>query len=503
MKKFLKNKILFYMIFILSPAALLLLLSYVHKCNAFIGKPVWSDEVSYWREVFSFANCGTKTGYYGIGEILPKIGQFSTHGFFPSFFYFPFAKILGWHNNSIVLANLFFTIICFTLLIFFIKPSVKQSIGLILLYLLYPPILLYASTSMTEIINYGLLSLFFVFFYLYTTIAPPHPQHYIKNLFLTLMILVGTICSFYRITYVVLFILPIILLYELRSYKFMLLTILGIFYSGCLYLVNSLFVAPFSDGVLYKVLNSGSLKTSIHLILINIQSNIVRLIDIKNGEHTEVFFRIFYIIAIILYFSLMFFRTTIVKNKKDFLSLSFRDKIEKFYLMQFILLLLPLCLIIVAYDIFDFRDYRTLSPFLWASFLNLILFRRNITFTAILPFFILFFGASLFFLPAGILYYNGVPMNEIRYTQKEEQDFPLINEFVKYNESATDPFENTMVTNNIDFELWSKLHPGIGIEFGVPQENLKSKYILINTNLEIHGYTFKRITEFGYLYIKN
>lgn len=500
LKRFKFTKISFYAIFILSPVVLLLFLSCIYKCNAFIGRPTWSDEVSYWREVFSFSNFGVKTGYFGVQEIIPRIGRFSTHGFFPSLFYFPFAKLLGWGDNGLVISNLLFTIICFFILICFIKPSLEQTFGLILLYLFYPPILLYVATSMTEIVNYGLLSLFFVFFYLYYNANDKRS----KKLFLVLMIFVGTVCSFYRITYVVLFILPVIALFEMKSRKFILLTFLWIFYSGFLYYISSLFTAPYPYGFLYNVMHTGNLKLAIHLILFNTSSNITRLFNIKYGEYIEIFFRAFYIIAIILYFSLIFFKATTQRNKKNFLSISFRGKVEKFYLMQFTLLVLPLCIVVLIYDVYGFRDYRVLSPFLWASLLNLILFRRRVTFLSLMPIFILFFSASLFFCPQGFcLSVDDIPMRELRYGQSKQCDFSLINEVVKYDETAAEPFENTILVDNFDFAFWSNLHPGIGIEFGGIQDNLKSKYILINIDNEICGYTCKGATEFGYLYTKN
>lgn len=490
-----------YAIFVLSPITLMLALSYILKVNVLAGRPVWSDEVGYWREVFSFINFGTKTGYDGIQEVIPKIGQFSTHGFFPSFFYFPFAKLLGWQENGIVISNLFFTIICFFILICLVKPSVKQTISLFLLYVFYPPILLYVATSMTEIVNYGLLILFFMFFYLYYNANNKKS----KKLFLVLMILAGTICSFYRITYAVLFILPVIALFEIKSRKFMLLTFLWIFYSGFLYYISSLFTAPYPYGFLYSVMRTRNLKLAVHSIRLNISGNITRLFDIKNGEYTEVIFRMIYIIVIILYFSLMFFKAKTKRSKNDFLSISFRKKVEKFYLMQFVLLMLPLCIVVSIYDVFVTRDYRVLAPFLWASLLNLVLFRRRIAFLFLIPLFTIFFSVSFIFCPSGfVLSVDGIPGSELRYCQRKDHDLSLINEVVKYNENASDPFENTiLISNFFNFELWSKLHPGIGIEFGCIQDGVKSKYVLIDANTEIRGYTYEGATEFGHLYVRN
>ena len=131
-------KYICYSIFVLSPVILLLFLSYIFKRNIFAGTPLWSDEVGYWREIFSFANYGFKTGYIGINELIPNFGQFSTHGFFLALFYYPFAKILNWPTNGILISNLIFTVICFALIVYIYKPNKLQSVSLTGLYLFFP-----------------------------------------------------------------------------------------------------------------------------------------------------------------------------------------------------------------------------------------------------------------------------------------------------------------------------------------------------------------------------
>ena len=92
---------------------------------------------------------------------------------------------------------------------------------------------------------------------------------------------------------------------------------------------------------------------------------------------------------------------------------------------------------------------------------------------------------------------------------------------VQYEEDASDPFENTISTNvAFDFELWSSLDPGIGIQWLTSDfelEDCKSKYLLINKDKNGHGededesededieiaeYENKGKTDFGYLYVR-
>lgn len=78
---------------------------------------------------------------------------------------------------------------------------------------------------------------------------------------------------------------------------------------------------------------------------------------------------------------------------------------------------------------------------------------------------------------------------------------------MKCNENFKDPFENTMLTDVcFDLELWSNVHPGIGIQrlgdSRMDFKKCKSQYLLIKQDADISGYEKKCLTEFGYLYEK-
>ena len=491
---------LFNILFSLSHVILLLILSYIFKRNAFIVKPhnlaIFSDEVGYWREIFSFANYGFKTGYIGINELIPKVGRFSTHGFFPALFYYPFAKLLNWPSNAILISNLIFTVICFALIIFLYKPSTFQTVSLTFLYLLFPPIALFAATSMTEILNYGLLALFFMFFYKYCNLMETRNKKY----FLFLTLLVGTICSLYRISYIVLFLIPVLVLSDFKfNKKFIKLFASWVLYSGLIYYINSIFTSPFPFGVLYNFTHASNLKTAVKMLILNFKFSFKNFFNLNNGNKIEIYFRFFYLIVLMLYLLLTFFKASFKKSKKDFLILSLRGKFNRFYIIQFILLFLPLFIVMTIYDIYGYRDFRTLSPFLWISFFNLIIYKRSVVLKLFTPIFLLFFMFSLFNWPQFFC------INE-RNINSAKRDFTLIQNVIKYNESFKDPFKNTLLTDVFfDFDLWSNLHPGIGIEWIGSQlelEKCKSQYLLINQDKDIEGYEKKGSTEFGYLYEK-
>lgn len=484
-----------YICFILSPVILLAILSCAYKQNAFVARPLWSDEIGYWREIYSFAHYGFNTGYIGINELTPKFGCFSTHGFFPALLYFPFAKVLNWAENGIVIANMLFTFLCFYLVILVIRPQTIDALCLTILFFTFPAVILYVPTSMTELINYGLLSLFFAFFYKFCI-----SDGKTKKACLILTLLVGTACCFYRIIYVVLFFAPIFAMSEFRfNKKFIKLSLLWALYSGGLYYVNSVFTAPYPFGVLYSFTHTVNTKDAFKVLCINFKSNVKNLISPNYGSKIEVYFRLAYLLIAFVYFSLIFIKISINKRRKNFISLSIAEKLDAFYVIQFAMLFLPLIVILIIYDVYGFRDFRALSPFLWASIFSLVVNKRRFAFKIFVPVLTVLFICTLNH-PEFCMKEN------VRYAELEGKDFTLIQTVVKYDENAENPFENTLATDNwFNFELWSNLHPGIGIQWlsERPLENLKSKYLLLNTDQLIEGYEQHGLTDFGCLYVKN
>ncbi len=486
-----------YICFILSPVILLAILSFILKQNAFAGRPIWSDEIGFWREIYSFVHYGFKTGYIGINELTPKIGCFSTHGFFPALLYFPFAKVLNWPENGIVLANMLFTAICFLGVVFILRPSAAQTFCFLGVYLFFTPAMWFALTAMTEMLNYGLLSLFFASFYKVCV-----SDGRTKKVFLILTLIFGTICCFYRIIYIVLLLAPVFALSDFHfSRKFAKLFLFWILYSGGLYFVVSLFTAPYPFGVLYSVMHTSNVKAMLDGIRFNFINNVKNLFSLNSASKIEVSFRLICLMILTIYFGLIFIKIAFKKSRKNFMSLSLKDKPDAFYVIQFCLLFFPLVIILLIYDVHSFREYRTLAPILWISVVNLVIHKRFFSFKFFSFLFGVFFIFNLKMFPQ-----PNSPEIVNRFIKVEKRDFQLIQTVIKYNEDAENPFENTLATDNwFNFELWSNLHPGIGIQwlYERPLENLKSKYLLLNTDQPIEGYEQQGLTDFGCLYIKN
>ncbi len=287
---------------------------------------------------------------------------------------------------------------------------------------------------MTEVLNYGFLALFFIFLYKYH-----NSEKKFKKYFLFLTILVGTICSFYRIIYIVLFLLIILVLSNFKPKKFIKLLVPYILYSGFLYHITSIFTAPYQSGVLYNVFHTSNIKSLVKILLLNCESNIKNLFNITNGDKIEVCFRLFYLFILTIYLLCVFLNIAIKKSKNNFLTLSLRERINRFYIVQFTLLFLPL--FIVIYDVHSCREFRVFSPFLWISFFNLIIYKRTFALKFFKPIFIIFFIISILVWPKN--YYN----NDSRYVDTKKRDFTLIQNVIQYEMNVSDPFENTIATN--------------------------------------------------------
>jgi len=202
--------------------------------SVFNSVPCWSDELAYWHEVLSFSQKGMAFGYYSMNEVLPTFFSFGTHGFGTVSVYALFGKIFGWNAYSLVIANSFFMSLAFLLLTTLVKVSTKNLLIVLLLTLTYIPLILFSPTSMSELLNLSMLTVYAVLLHVFF-------QREGKN-WLVFLLLFCTAISFVRIIYIVLF-LPV--LFKRKNgfkfdFKFLIYVVLWIVFSGVLFAVNIL-----------------------------------------------------------------------------------------------------------------------------------------------------------------------------------------------------------------------------------------------------------------------
>ena len=95
--------------------------------NVLLGLPIWNDEVDYWRELFSFSNCGFAFGKHGFSlGYTAEIGPFGCHGISPIIAWGWYALLFGWNGNSIVIANIILLEISYLLFVILAKLNRKS-----------------------------------------------------------------------------------------------------------------------------------------------------------------------------------------------------------------------------------------------------------------------------------------------------------------------------------------------------------------------------------------
>ena len=149
---------------------------------------------------------------------------------------------------------------------------------------------------------------------------------------------------------------------------------------------------------------------------------------------------------------------------------------------------------IAAYDVFDWRDYRVISPVLFGCILFLILNDKQIVATTSLVFCII--GMVILFLSPQVL----DSFNKGRYDKLVLN--PVLNK-IEYTSDAVSIFENTVVVQQFNTNTVLNIPAGIGITCSeVLSDRLRSRYIFSNKELQLQTYKLIDSNKTGYLYQK-
>ena len=473
----LNSKLFLSLLLIASPWMLLFVTTgLIARNSVFSSIPVWSDELSYWHEVLSFSTKGFNFGYYTINESLPKYLSFGSHGFGTISVYALFAKVFGWKAYSIVIANAFFLSFSFLFIILLVKPAAKQIFLFLLFTVSFAPLILFCSTSMSELLNYSILIVYFGLLYKYI-------KENGKNIFVLLVVFCVAI-SFIRIIYIIL-ILPI-LLKNNNEFRFdkksIVYIILWIFFGAILFIVNGLFVSPYPDSYLNELFLSVSISDFFANFAVHFFQNTVNFINPVSENLIQVSER--YFVIFITIYSLL---------KSNILHLQ-RKKIKIEYFIVFLILILITLINIAVYDVFDWRDFRVLAPVLFGCVLFLLANGDRFVFrsTLIINVFVII---VLIFSPKIVDSFN-----TNRYTKPISNG--ALNE-LKYDDKATSKFDNTIVVNHFTANEVINIPAGIGITYcDVLSDNLKSRFIYTDKKINLSTYRLINFNLSRYLYEK-
>ena len=337
-----------YVLLVLSALILLCFQCLINGKNLFLAVPTWSDELDYFREIFSFSENGFNFGGSLFAGYDAKLGPMGAHSFSPILVWGLFS-LFSWNEHSILIFNLAFLTVSWIVFIALVRPKGKSLICILVLAYLFMPLYLYLPTSMIEVPLYAAIIIYFALFNKYMESDK-------KAIWFWLTILMGAYITGIRITYVVV-LFPVILAktdYKLNKRTIRNLAIYVVLFL-IFYKIYNLFCADYPDWTTSKLSSADGVVGKLKVILWNVKDNIHKYFSIHNGSAAEVVLRYVYGIAIaIIGFSSLFEMPGKIKFK-------FNARLFSYFIMSGGLL----TMMIFLYDIRDYRDFRTFSPILF------------------------------------------------------------------------------------------------------------------------------------------
>ena len=143
-----------YAVLIFSPLVVLLVQSLIHGMNLFLAVPTWSDELDYFREVFSFSHNGFNFGGSMFAGYEAAVGPLGAHSFSPLIAWGPFS-MLGWNEHSILFYNTIFLCFSIAIYLFCVQPRGLKLALSFAVVCLYAPLNLYMYTFYQRYYKYS------------------------------------------------------------------------------------------------------------------------------------------------------------------------------------------------------------------------------------------------------------------------------------------------------------------------------------------------------------
>ncbi len=459
-----------------APFLLMAVVSMVIGHNAINAYPVWSDELDYWRNLYSWDQVGFAKGYSGMFEEIPTYGTLSVHGITPILLYGWFVKLFGLSYQTIVIANLVWIGLGAIVFCALRKPNATMAWMFAVLQMVFVPIILYCTTSMTELFNYAMIFFYLAFLLTY------HEKK--KPWLLALLVLTVVYACLYRITYFLLFIPVIMVVARFTFGKRMIgWTVLAAVLSFGCYLATSLTTAPYIQGFLYQLLRAEDIHAMIQMVLSHTKSNLLMYFTrfTVSPSPMEDTLRVLYMLVLLLCLVGSFLQ---MERQGKKISIRLRFSLDK--LLCAGILGIAFGIVCVLYQTNDWSDFRTLSPFLWLV-LGYLLARKQYALPCVGIVGSLIMVALLSTMPA-----IGAFSDEYRFEAAPTHvGVEEAMAYVVYNSDATDPFENTVRTDVASFQIQEQLDPGMGLQYGwFTSETVNQSKWIVTDHLKcvIYGY---------------
>lgn len=482
-------------IFLVSaPWLLLFLVASIRNIPLLGGAPVWNDEVSIWRTLYSFSQCGFDVGSSGINEYTSPIGGFTAHGIGRILLYGAFALLFGVAENSVVLFNTILMSLSLAFLVWKLRPGTLLSLMLGATYLGYAPLILYASTSMSEVANYALMLCYIVFLVAFQQRGLRRDA---AGAFLIALLL-----SVYRVNHIVLYI-PLVLGFcghrlSKRMLFWMYAALLAMIVT---YLAVMQFSAPYPFGFLFSLSHVRSLAEAVEMLMKHSLLNVMAFFDFASASATEVALRYSYFSLTLLCLFGSFLR---ILRVGGILGYSFRlqKTPDVSYLTAFLVLFLVLALVLGTYDVFGWRDYRSLAPVLWCVAAYLLLLSKR-------PAIIL--SISCIVLMTTVTLSDVPPVFEQRLRPVASSGIPhpglvALTAQMTVCERPVGRYINSVAVRDLTFDLARAIHPAFGLHIVLPMRSgvvKQCRYILATGRLEaVEGYESMDENGFGVLLVR-
>ena len=465
---------------IASPFLLLAAVSLVTGRNAFATYPVWSDELDYWRNLFTWDAVGFHTGYNGMLEEFARVGTLGAHGFTAVMLYGWFVKLFGLGYHTIVICNAVWVSLGAAAYCALIRPRPARSALLALCLLLYAPAVLYCASSMTEMFNYALILFYLAFLGAYHRRRRPW--------WLLLSCLTVAVGCLYRITYFLLFI-PVILCYARMKpgLRMALAALAAAAVSlGC-YLVTSAVTAPYTQGFLYHLLRAPDVGAFVQMLLSHTKSNLMDYFVNTIGTSTEHAFHWLYLGTAGLCLAGSF----VAVERRDG-RLTLRRRFQPRLMGCFLVLMAAFSLIVILYETNDWSDFRTLSPFLWLTLAYLITAGRMAVPRVAAAGMAAMLAVMLALPPTGMF----ADMAHFEQPEYSEDLAQTIAEYLVPDPDAENPLTNTVRLDVNTLQAMEQIPPEFGLQYGwfTTESTGKSRWILTDhLKCAVNGY--ERLTD--------
>lgn len=332
-----------------------------HDC--FNGRPLSSDAVDYWREIYSFSQSSDgKFGFYGFEGYPASVGEWGEHGLAPLLAYGLWSKVFGWHPSSIIICNAVICTLAFAAFCFLTRPSVFQSGIIALLWIAYPGVLFHAPSSMMEMVQYAII---IVYVGLALRFGKERSKRLMVLCFAWVVLMAGI-----RISYIVFFAPIVLIASDFRACsRFWIAAGVALALSVFCWFFFESFIAGFPGGFLSSLGDEGGIAGVIRAILGHGWMGAEAFFGFSE-DAAQVTQR--YAFTIVLIVCVGYALKGHFKRKRDHGLGSDSALVRTAAACAFVLGLSWL-LAVFANDVFDWRDYRMLSPILFGSFLALLI----------------------------------------------------------------------------------------------------------------------------------